>query len=141
MTRPRGDERGSSDVAAMIVIVPIVMGFVVLMMFWGRQSEAAQHVTHAATVGARAGALARNRADAVTAATNAVTATLASATTACAGGPQVTVTATAWAPGGVVTVTVDCDVATGDLAPITPPARRYQGSAQAVIDRFRGYQP
>ena len=39
--RPHGDDLGSGDVAAMLVIVPIVIGFVLLIMFWGRQSEAA----------------------------------------------------------------------------------------------------
>ena len=125
----------------MLVIVPFVFGFVLLVMFWGRQSEAAQHVTHAAAISARAGAQARTRTDAITNATTAVTQSLTGATTACAGGPQLTVIADRWGPGGLITVTVDCAVAAGDLTAIGAPVRRYRATSQAIIDRYKGYLP
>ena len=140
MNRRRRERGERGEAAAMLMIVPFVFGFVLLVMFWGRQSESAQQVGHAAAVGARAGALARTRDTAVGDATEAVTRTLA-ASTACVGGPTVTVTASAWAPAGVVTVTVDCDVETGDLGAIGAPARHYRATGHAVIDTYRGFTP
>ena len=137
----RRDDTGGGEAAGMIVIVPFIVGFVLLVSLWGRQSEAAQHVTHAAAIGARTAALARSRDSARTDATAAIARTLAGATTACAGGPHVSVTADRWAPGGVITVEVDCTIATDDLAALNPPSRRYHSSARAVIDRYRGFQP
>ena len=55
MRRLWSDERGDGDVAAMIIIVPLIMGVVLLFVFLGRQGAAAEGVTHAAHVAAVAG--------------------------------------------------------------------------------------
>ena len=137
----RRDERGDGDVAGMFFIVPLIFGVVLLFVFLGRQGAAAEGATHAAHVAAVAASHQRDQASATTAAHEAATSTLAAAGTACAGGPSVSVTADRWAPGGVVTVDVSCDVATDDLGAIGAPVRTLRGSSQAVLDRYRGFGP
>jgi Flp pilus assembly protein TadG len=134
-----GDERGSTDVVSMLFIVPLAFGVVMLFVFLGRQGSAAQGVTHASHVAAVAAARQRSADAAQSAAVEAATSTLSAAGTACSGGPRVTVSADRWAPGGVVTVTVICSVATGDLDAIGAPARTLRGSSRAVIDTYRGF--
>ena len=136
-----GDERGESSVAALILLVPVALGTVLLFAFWGRQSETSLSVTHAAETGARAAALARDPIAASESAHRAVTVSLSAAGAACAGGPDVTVTADDWKPGGVVTVTVGCAVGRSDVTAIGAPARTITGVSKASIDAYRGYNP
>jgi hypothetical protein len=134
------DDRGDADVLALMVIVPFVLGFVLLVSFWGRQSESAQRVTHAASVGARAAAFARDPGAAQRDVAALISQTLVDAGTSCVGGPRVAATATKWAPGGIVTVSVECTVGSGDLARINAPSRVFRATAKAVIDTNRGYR-
>jgi len=135
------DERGGSDVASMMFVVPLIFGVVLLFIFLGRQGESAEGVTHAAHVAAVAAAQQRDPASARAAAVTAAASTLAAAGTACSGGPSVAVGADRWSPGGMITVTVSCTVARGDLGAISPPARRLSATSQPVIDRYRGFTP
>lgn len=141
LTPLASDERGESSVAALILLVPVALGTVLLFSFWGRQSETSLVVTHAAETGARTAALARNPATANAAAVRAVTVSLSAAGTACTDGPNVTVTADEWKPGGIVTVTVSCAVGRSDLAAISAPARTISATSKAVVDAYRGYNP
>jgi hypothetical protein len=134
-----GDERGSTDVVSMLFIIPLAFGVVMLFVFLGRQGSSAEGVTHASHVAAVAAARQRSADAAQSAAVQAATSTLSAAGTACSGGPDVAVSADRWAPGGVVTVTVTCSVATGDLDAIGAPARTLHGSSRAVIDTYRGF--
>jgi hypothetical protein len=135
--RVRHDRRGSGDVAAMVVVVPAGLAAVLLFVFFGRQGVAAEGVTHAAAVAARAASMERSAGEAQAAAQAVASATLAEAGTSCAGGPQVAVSASAWAPGGVVNVTVTCQV-TG-IGDIGAPSRRLSSEARATIDFHRGF--
>jgi len=135
------DHRGSGDVAAMMFIVPLTFGVVLLFVFFGRQGASAEGVSHAAHVAAVAASQQRSAGDAQAAARQAASATLAGSGTACSGGPEVSISADRWQPGGTITVTVTCSVHTGDLGAINAPARRLTASSRAVIDRYRGYQP
>jgi Flp pilus assembly protein TadG len=135
------DQRGDGDVAALLFMVPIVFGVVLLFVFLGRQGAAAEGVTHAAHVGAVAASHQRNPGSAEAAARKAAASTLSAAGTACAGGPDVDVSADRWGPGGVVTVTVRCMVDRGDLEVTNAPARTLQGSSRAVFDQYRGFNP
>jgi Flp pilus assembly protein TadG len=135
------DDRGDGDVIAMMFIVPLAFGVILLYSFVGRQAASVSSTTHAADVGARAAALAGSATDAPDAARAAVTATLSGVGTSCAGGPGVEVSATEWAPGGVVTVTVTCRVETGDLAAINAPGQAKTVSGSAIIDRYREFSP
>jgi Flp pilus assembly protein TadG len=135
------DERGSGDVAAMMFIVPLIFGVVLLFVFIGRQGTSVEGVTHASHVAAVAASQQRSAGEAQAAAQAAAASTLASAGTACVGGPSVAISASEWAPGGVITVTVSCSIETGDLGAIHAPARRFTESSRAVIDTYRRYEP
>jgi len=134
--RLRSDRRGSGDVAAMIVIVPIICGVVLLFVYFGRQGVASEGVTHAAAVAARAASMERSAGEATAAAEAAASATLSAAGTSCAGGPAVSVGVSSWEPGGIVTVTVTCQVE--GLSEIGAPSRSVSGSARSTIDAHRG---
>jgi len=133
--RLRSDRRGSGDVAAMIVIVPIICGVVLLFVSFGRQGVASEGVTHAAAVAARAASMERSAGEATAAAEAAASATLAAAGTSCAGGPAVSVGVSRWDPGGI-TVTVTCQVE--GISEIGAPRRSVSGRARSTIDAHRG---
>ena len=137
LTRVRRDERGGSDVAALVVVVPLILGVVLMFVYFGRQGSAAQGVTHAAAVAARAASMERSAGAARSAAGSAANSTLAAAGQSCAGGASVSIGATNWEPGGVVIVTVTC-VASG-IADIGASSRTLSGSARATIDFFRAF--
>ena len=137
LRRLRHDVRGATDVAALVVVVPLALGVVLVFMFFGRQGVAAEGVTHAAAVAARAASMERTAGAASAAAQSMAASTLSAAGMSCAGGPGVSVGATDWAPGGVVTVTVTCEVA--GISDIGASARTLSGSARATIDFFRGF--
>ncbi len=136
LVRRLRDDRGDGDVAAMIVIVPIIFGVVLLFVYVGRQGVAAEGVTHAAAVAARAASMERSAGEANAAASAAASATLAAAGTSCSGGPAVAVSVSSWEPGGVVTVTVTCQVQ--GISEIGAPARSVSGTARSVLDSHRG---
>jgi hypothetical protein len=123
----------------MIVVVPLGLAAVLLFVLLGRQGVGAEGVTHAAAVAARAASMERSAGAARHAATAAAAATLAAAGTSCAGGPAVDVGATAWEPGGVVSVTVTCRI-TG-IGAIGAADRSVSSSARATIDEFWAYGP
>jgi len=131
------DRRGSGDVAAMVVVVPLALGLVLVWAWFGRQGVAAEGVTHAAAVAARAASQQRSAGEASGAAQAAATSTLAEEGTACAGGPAVAVSASQWAPGGVVTVTVTCEIA--GIADIGAASRSVSSTAHSTIDFHRGF--
>jgi Flp pilus assembly protein TadG len=132
--RLRDDRRGATDVAALVVIVPLAFGAVMLFVYAGRQGTAREEVTHAAAVAARAASMERDGASAQAAAAAAATSTLAEAGTACTGAPSVAVSASEWAAGGVVTVSVSCQAA--GVAEIGAAPRTVSASARATIDSF-----
>ena len=128
------DRHGAADVAALIVIVPLAFGAVLLFIYAGRQGTAREGVTHAAAVAARAASMERDAGAAQAAASAAASRTLAGSGTACAGGPSVAVSASEWAAGGVVTVSVTCRAE--GVSEIGAPARSLSASARATIDNF-----
>ncbi len=132
--RLRGDRRGAADVAALVVIVPLAFGAVLLFFYAGRQGTAREEVTHAAAVAARAASMERDAGSAHAAAASAASRTLTGSGTACAGGPGVVVSATEWAAGGVVTVSVTCRAE--GVAELGAPSRSLSASARATIDQF-----
>ncbi len=73
----RRDQRGDSDVAAIIVVVPLALAVVLLFVLFGREGAGAEGVTHAAAVAARAASLERSAGAAEAAAEQAAASTLA----------------------------------------------------------------
>jgi len=138
--RCRRDERGDGDVAALMFLAPAAFGVVLLFVFVGRQGASVESVTHASQVAARSASLERSQAAAEAAGTATAVATLSAAGTACVGGPEVSVSATVWAPGETIEVTVTCAVATGDLGAISAPSRSFTATSRAVIDTYRSFE-
>ena len=136
-SRRGNDDRGSGDVAAIIVIVPLAFAAVLLFMMFGRQGVAAEGVTQAAAVAARAASMERSAGAAQGAAQAAAASTLSAAGTSCAGGPSVSVSATSWEAGGVVNVTVTCHIS--GIGSIGGSDRTVSGTARSTIDSYRGY--
>lgn len=137
LSRWRRDDRGDGDVAAMIVVVPLAFGLVLMFVLLGRQGVAAEGVTHAAAVAARAASMERNAGDAQAAAAAAASSTLSQAGTSCAGGPAVAVSASTWDAGGVVSVTITCQIQ--GIGSIGASNKTVSGSARATIDAYRSY--
>jgi Flp pilus assembly protein TadG len=135
--RARRDCRGGGDIAAMITVVPLGIGLVLLFVVFGRQGVAAEEVTHAAGVAARAASMERSAGAAQSAASAAATATLAEAGTSCAGGPSVAVSASSWDAGGVVTVTVTCQI--DGIGSIGASSRTLSSTARSTIDLNRAW--
>ena len=124
----------------LILIAPVIVGFVVVVFFLGRQVDSRAQVRTAAESAAQAAARQRNPADAEAAALNTATAELRDVST-CAGGPTVTVDLANFRAGGVVTVAVACTTDTSDLAAIAAPARTLRATSSAVIDIYRAVTP
>lgn len=138
--RCRRDERGDGDVAALMFLAPAAFGVVLLFVFIGRQGASVESVRHASQVAARSASLERSQFAADVAGTASAAATLSAAGTACVGGPEVSITASAWAPGETIEVTVTCAVATGDLLAIGAPSRSFSATSRSVIDTYRSFE-
>lgn len=139
MTRLRRlvrDDRGGGEVVATVLLAPVVVAFVVLVFFLGRQVDSRASVRSAAEAAAQAAARQRDPSAAVAAA-DGVARRMLTDTSTCAGGPSVAVDVAGFAPGGLVTVTVTCTVRRGDLPVLEPPERTFVGRATAVVDTYR----
>lgn len=117
------------------MIAPLALALVLLFVHIGNQGVAYNEVTHAAGVAARAASMERSAGAAQAAAHAAASATLGDAGLSCSGGPGVSVSATSWEPGGVVTVTVTCT--TAGVAGLGAAGRTTSGSARSTIDHYR----
>ena len=128
------DDHGGSDVAALLFIVPIAFAAVLLFAYVGRQGRSSESVAHASAVAARAASMQRDLSSARAAAIAAASASLSGEGAECAGGPSISVDASAWEPGGVVRVTVTC-VAEGTAA-LGAGSRSFSSTSRATIDTF-----
>jgi hypothetical protein len=136
LRRVVADDRGSGEVVATIAIAPIVIGFVVLVFFLGRQVDSRASVRTAAEAAAQAAARARDP-GAADAAARSTAASMLTDPSTCAGGPRVAVGLADFRPGGRVTVEVTCSIGRRDLSGLGPPARSFTGRATAVVDTYR----
>jgi len=108
-------ERGSVTVE-LVLILPVLLGFLFLMVAAGRLSDAKSDVVAATADAARAASLQRTQAAAEAQAEEAAQDTVSGERLNCQGGPDVTTTFLGgFGPGGTVHVVVHCAVATRDL--------------------------
>ena len=138
MTRPRhrADDHGGAEVVAVILIAPVVVGFVVLLFYLGRQVDSRASVRTSAASAAQAAARQRDAVSAEAAATRTVRETLKDSAT-CAAGPAVSIDLTDFRPGGIVTVDVTCTIRHDDLAGVSSPRKQFTGHGAAIIDMFK----
>lgn len=137
MSRPRRDQRGSTNLEAAIVI-PVVLLMITLAVAAGRVQIARNAVSSAASAAARAASIERGSSNATAAAHQVAASTLAGSYC----DPSVTVSGNMDAPAGTtatVTVTVQCSVSLSDLAvPGLPGSVTLTRSSRSVIDTYRG---
>ncbi len=131
------DERGSLAVE-LSVLAPILIAFMLLVVFAGRVAQVEADVRSAAQEGARAASLRANAASAEAAARATVAENLSASGVACPSA-AVTVDASDLRAGGQVGVTVRCTTSFSDLAMVgAPGARDFTSTAIEVVDTYRG---
>jgi len=130
------DQRGAVS-TELAVVTPLLIGFMLLVVFAGRIAQAEGDVAHAAQEAARAASLVGTPAAAVQAAEETAAANIAADAVACRR-LDVTVDTTVFAAGGQVAVTVSCRAVFGDIALLAVPGNRtFTATAVEVIDTYR----
>jgi hypothetical protein len=104
--RWRSDDAGAAEVAAMVVLAPVIVAVAIVIIAVGRGVDAGATVRSAAFAAAQSAALERTPADAVHAAERMAHITLAGNPSCSA--PSVAVDVLDFRPGGSVTVVVSC---------------------------------
>ena len=130
------DEQGAVS-TELAVLTPLLIGFMLLVLFAGRVAQAEADVAHAAHEAARAASLVGAPKAAEAAAQETAAANIAEGGVACRR-LDVTVDTGAFAAGGRVTVTVSCEASFADLALLAVPGSRiFTATAVEVIDTYR----
>lgn len=128
-TRCRRDENGQGLIELVVFAVPVLLFFLILIVYSFRLPDAGSRVSDAAEGAARAASTAHDGASADRAAHAAAQATLADRGASCAQ-MQVVTDLSQYRPGGLVTVTVTCQVDQSDLGLI------HVGGTRAVSASF-----
>lgn len=119
------------------VLTPVLIGFMLLVVFAGRVAQAEGDVAHAAHEAARAASLTGTAAAAAEAAQQTAAANLAEGAVACRE-LDVSVETTGFAAGGRVGVTVTCEAEFADIAMLAVPGTRvFTAAAVEMIDTYR----
>lgn len=135
MTRLDG-QRGAVS-TELAVLAPLLIGFMLLVVFAGRVAQAEGDVANAAQEAARAASLVGTPRAAIEAATETATANIAEGAVACRR-LEVTVDTSSFDAGGQVAVTVTCEATFGDIAMLAVPgSRTFAATAIEVIDTYR----
>ncbi len=135
MTRLDG-QRGAVS-TELAVLAPLLIGFMLFVVFAGRVAQAEGDVANAAHEAARAASLVGAPQAAVEAATETAEANIAEGAVACRR-LDVVVDTTSFDAGGQVSVTVSCEAAFGDIAMLAVPgSRTFVATAVEVIDTYR----
>lgn len=129
------DERGASDITALVLLAPVTVAIVALIVWTSRQVDAQAQVRTTAEAAAQAAARERDPDSAAVAASRIVE-RMAGSLDACPT-PTATVDVANFAPGGTVSVTVTCTPSTRNVETAHPSAVVYSATAVAVIDRYR----
>ena len=129
------DEQGTAP-TELALLTPVLMLFVLFVVFVGRLATAQLDVTAAARDAARAASLRAQPADATADARITATRALADRGVTCHA-LTVTVDISDLQPGGTIHVTVACDTDLADLAILrVPGSHRVSATATEVIDRY-----
>lgn len=128
-------DRGSSDALGLALLAPAAIGLALVILFLGRGVDSRATALSAAESAAQAAAQERSPAAARAAAQQVADAMLVDEST-CAR-PAVSLDATQFRPGGVVTVTVTCSVSTAGFEAIGASPRSFTAVAHATIDPLR----
>jgi len=136
MTRHTSRQDGAVS-TELAVLTPLLIGFVLLVVFAGRVTQAQGDVANAAQEAARAASLTDRPHAAEEAAGATAAANLAEGTVSCRE-LEVTVDTSNFTAGGWVGVTVSCEATFSDIAMLTVPgSRTFESTAVEVIDAYR----
>ncbi len=132
-----GGQRGAVS-TELAVLTPLLIGFMLLVVFAGRTAQAEGDVVHAAQEAARAASLVASPDAAAGAAEETAAANIVTGAGACRHF-EVSVDTTNFEAGGQVVVTVTCQAAFADIAMLAVPgSRTFTATAVEVIDTYRG---
>lgn len=121
----------------LVVLAPLLIGFMLFVVFAGRVAQAEGDIANAAHEAARAASLTGGPQAAAQAATTSVEANIAEGTVACQR-LDVQVDTSRFDAGGQVSVTVSCDASFNDIALLAVPgSRTFIATAVEVIDVYR----
>ena len=119
------------------ILTPLLIGFMLLVVFAGRVAQAEGDVAHAAHEAARAASLVASPAAAVEAGEETAAANIANGAVGCRH-LDVSVDTADFGAGGQVTVTVSCEASFADIAMLAVPgSRTFTATAVEVIDTYR----
>ncbi len=137
MIRPDvGDDHGSLTVE-LVALTPAVFLFALMMLVFGRVADAHQQVAEAARAGAQAAAVQPTAAGAVQVSASTAASGLLDPARLCAE-TRVSTDTSHFVPGGLVAVTVVCQVRLSDLAvPGMPGTATVTATSTAPIDPYR----
>jgi Flp pilus assembly protein TadG len=141
MAPPTKASPDSGSVAVeLVVLTPVLFLLALMMLVFGRVSEARQQVVEAARSGAEAAAVLPDARSGQSGAIQQATLDLFDRTHTCSGG-GVSVDVSRFTPGGSVTVVVSCNVDLSELSvPGVPGSTTIRASATAPIDPYRSVQ-
>ena len=129
-------ERGAVS-TELAVLTPVLIGFMLLVVFAGRVAQAEGDVANAAHEAARAASLVATPAAALEVGVDTAAANIAEGAVACRS-LDVSVDTSDFAAGGQVAVTVTCQAAFADIAMLAVPGNRtFRSTAIEVIDTYR----
>jgi Flp pilus assembly protein TadG len=135
MNRP-SRQRGAAS-TELAVITPLLIGFMLLVVFAGRVAQAEGDVAHAAHEAARAASLRATPEAATAAATEIATANIAEGEVGCRL-LEVVVDTADFAAGGQVAVTISCQADFADIAMLAVPGTRtFEATAIEIVDTYR----
>jgi len=119
------------------VLAPLLIGFMLLVVFAGRVAQTEGDVAHAAHEAARAASLVASPAAAVEAGEETAAANIANGAVGCRH-LDVSVDTVDFGAGGQVVVTVTCEASFADIAMLAVPgSRTFAATAVEVIDTYR----
>jgi hypothetical protein len=134
--RSTAGDHGSLTVE-LVALTPAVFLFALMLLMFGRVADAHQQVAEAARSGAQTASVQPDAAQAIQGATSAATTGLLGQAHLCVG-EQVVTDTSRFDPGGLVRVTVECQVRLSDLAvPGVPGTTTVRATSTAPIDPYR----
>ena len=133
---PADRQRGAVS-TELAVLTPLMIAFMLLVVYAGRVAQTEGDVAHAAHEAARAASLVATPTAATATATETVAANIAAGAVACQN-LTVAVDTSGFTAGGQVAVTVTCEAAFADIAMLAVPGTRiFAATAVEVIDTYR----
>jgi Flp pilus assembly protein TadG len=140
MSRVRPSNDDGSLTVELVALTPVLLGLALIVLAFGRVTEARQQVVEAARAGAESAAVLPTPAAAQAGAAEAAVVGIDGRGQTCVHA-QVVTDLSHFQPGGYVSVTVTCEVGLADLSiPGIPGSMTVRATSTAPIDPYRSVQ-